>query len=171
MIIADDHVITSMISVADADRNGFVDFEEFECVLGYGSSIKKSRRHKLRFSLSWIPLSSVTSIIDGLKKLYIEKLKPLEVTYQFNDFASPLLFYMDARETDNMGLDDTNANLEVEEDNSVDGNDITIEFEGKNVSSITSYEVCDGPDGILATVTDQWFSEAIFAKKDRWKDA
>ncbi|ONK78962.1 uncharacterized protein A4U43_C01F1460 [Asparagus officinalis] len=38
-----------------------------------------------------IPLSSVTSIIDGLKKLYIEKLKPLEVTYQFNDFASPLL--------------------------------------------------------------------------------
>lgn len=38
-----------------------------------------------------IPLSSVTSIIDGLKKLYIEKLKPLEVTYRFNDFVSPLL--------------------------------------------------------------------------------
>lgn len=38
-----------------------------------------------------IPLSSVTSIIDGLKRLYIEKLKPLEVTYRFNDFVSPLL--------------------------------------------------------------------------------
>ncbi|XP_058070811.1 EH domain-containing protein 1-like [Magnolia sinica] len=38
-----------------------------------------------------VPLGSVTSIIDGLKKLYIEKLKPLEATYRFNDFASPLL--------------------------------------------------------------------------------
>ncbi|CAL9162630.1 unnamed protein product [Musa hybrid cultivar] len=38
-----------------------------------------------------IPLSSVTSIIDGLKRLYIQKLKPLEVTYQFSDFGSSLL--------------------------------------------------------------------------------
>uniref|UniRef100_M4F3Z4 Uncharacterized protein n=1 Tax=Brassica campestris TaxID=3711 RepID=M4F3Z4_BRACM len=38
-----------------------------------------------------ISLSSVTSIIDGLKRLYIQKLKPLEVAYQFNDFVSPLL--------------------------------------------------------------------------------
>lgn len=38
-----------------------------------------------------VSLSSVTSIIDGLKKLYIQKLKPLEVTYHFNDFVSPLL--------------------------------------------------------------------------------
>ncbi|CAL9757353.1 unnamed protein product [Musa acuminata subsp. burmannicoides] len=38
-----------------------------------------------------IPSKSVTSVIDGLKKLYIEKLKPLEVTYQFSDFVSPLL--------------------------------------------------------------------------------
>ncbi|KAF8410792.1 hypothetical protein HHK36_003329 [Tetracentron sinense] len=38
-----------------------------------------------------VPLSSVTSIVDGLKRLYIEKLKPLEVTYRFNDFVSPLL--------------------------------------------------------------------------------
>ncbi|XP_021294281.1 EH domain-containing protein 2-like isoform X2 [Herrania umbratica] len=37
------------------------------------------------------PASAVTSIIDGLKRLYIEKLKPLEVTYRFNDFESPLL--------------------------------------------------------------------------------
>ncbi|XP_021912354.1 EH domain-containing protein 1 [Carica papaya] len=38
-----------------------------------------------------VPLASVTSIIDGLKRLYIQKLKPLEVTYRFNDFVSPLL--------------------------------------------------------------------------------
>lgn len=38
-----------------------------------------------------VSLSSVTSIVDGLKKLYIQKLKPLEVTYRFNDFVSPLL--------------------------------------------------------------------------------
>ncbi|GMI65455.1 EPS15 homology domain 1 [Hibiscus trionum] len=36
-------------------------------------------------------LSHVTSIQDGLKKLYTQKLKPLEVTYCFNDFVSPLL--------------------------------------------------------------------------------
>ncbi|PIN10547.1 Endocytosis/signaling protein EHD1 [Handroanthus impetiginosus] len=38
-----------------------------------------------------VPLSSVTSIIDGLKKLYVQKLKPLEIIYRFNDFVSPLL--------------------------------------------------------------------------------
>lgn len=38
-----------------------------------------------------MPLNAVTSIIDGLKRLYIEKLKPLEATYRFNDFVSPLL--------------------------------------------------------------------------------
>ncbi|XP_061339820.1 EH domain-containing protein 2-like isoform X2 [Gastrolobium bilobum] len=38
-----------------------------------------------------LPLNAVTSIIDGLKRLYVEKLKPLEVTYRFDDFVSPLL--------------------------------------------------------------------------------
>jgi EH domain-containing protein 1 len=42
-------------------------------------------------SIKKVPVSSVTSIIDGLKRLYINKLKPLEVTYCFNDFVSPLL--------------------------------------------------------------------------------
>ncbi|KAK2412881.1 EH domain-containing protein 1 [Trifolium repens] len=42
-------------------------------------------------SVKKLPLSAVTSIIDGLKKLYVERLKPLEVTYRFNDFVSPLL--------------------------------------------------------------------------------
>ncbi|KAH0826128.1 hypothetical protein HID58_092561 [Brassica napus] len=34
---------------------------------------------------------NVVTIVDGLKRLYAEKLKPLEVTYRFNDFASPVL--------------------------------------------------------------------------------
>ncbi|XP_048498486.1 EH domain-containing protein 1 isoform X2 [Beta vulgaris subsp. vulgaris] len=38
-----------------------------------------------------IQLSSVTSIIDGLKTLYNQNLKPLETSYHFNNFASPLL--------------------------------------------------------------------------------
>ncbi|KAL6963284.1 EH domain-containing protein 1 [Sarracenia purpurea var. burkii] len=42
-------------------------------------------------------LSAATSIIDGLKRMYIEKLKPLEVTYHFNDFESPLLSEPDER--------------------------------------------------------------------------
>ncbi|CAD6334390.1 unnamed protein product [Miscanthus lutarioriparius] len=44
-----------------------------------------------------IPLTAVTSVIDGLKKLYIEKLKPLEVTYKFNDFVSPSLVEMECK--------------------------------------------------------------------------
>ncbi|CAH9145902.1 unnamed protein product [Cuscuta epithymum] len=42
-------------------------------------------------SVKKVSLSSVTSIVDGLKKLYIQNLKPLEVTYRFNDFVSPTL--------------------------------------------------------------------------------
>lgn len=38
-----------------------------------------------------LPPNAVTSIVDGLKRLYIEKLKPLEVAYRFNDFGSPLM--------------------------------------------------------------------------------
>lgn len=36
-------------------------------------------------------LTAVTSVTDGLKKLYNEKLKPLELTYRFNEFSSPAL--------------------------------------------------------------------------------
>ncbi|KAF3626920.1 hypothetical protein FXO38_28997 [Capsicum annuum] len=41
----------------------------------------------------WIQpcLTAVTSVSDGLKGLYNEKLKPLERTYRFNGFASPTL--------------------------------------------------------------------------------
>ncbi|XP_031395851.1 EH domain-containing protein 1-like isoform X2 [Punica granatum] len=35
--------------------------------------------------------SSVTSVMDGLKRLYVKKLRPLEATYHFNDFVSPFL--------------------------------------------------------------------------------
>ncbi|CAI8590582.1 unnamed protein product [Vicia faba] len=34
---------------------------------------------------------NVTSIVDGLKRMYIERLKPLEAAYRYNDFVSPLL--------------------------------------------------------------------------------
>ncbi|CAI9282154.1 unnamed protein product [Lactuca saligna] len=42
-----------------------------------------------------VPLTAVTSIIDGLKKLYIQKLKPLEVTYWGPDCdpPNPIFFY------------------------------------------------------------------------------
>uniref|UniRef100_A0A7N0UHF4 Uncharacterized protein n=1 Tax=Kalanchoe fedtschenkoi TaxID=63787 RepID=A0A7N0UHF4_KALFE len=45
--------------------------------------IKKSKKKA--------PLAAVTSVVDGLKRLYQEKLKPLEATYLFNEFYSPLL--------------------------------------------------------------------------------
>ncbi|KMZ59819.1 EH domain-containing protein 2 [Zostera marina] len=38
-----------------------------------------------------VPPNSITSIIDGLKKLYLQKLKPLEIAYRFDDFVSPIL--------------------------------------------------------------------------------
>ncbi|CAJ2658278.1 unnamed protein product [Trifolium pratense] len=38
-----------------------------------------------------LPPNAVTSIVDGLKRLYTERLKPLEATYRYNDFVSPLL--------------------------------------------------------------------------------
>ncbi|KAL3627446.1 EH domain-containing protein 1 [Castilleja foliolosa] len=40
---------------------------------------------------NYTSLSAVTSVVDGLKILYNEKLKPLEATYRFNDFVSPFL--------------------------------------------------------------------------------
>ncbi|GAA0146282.1 membrane traffic protein [Lithospermum erythrorhizon] len=46
-------------------------------------------------SMKKVSLSSVTSIVDGLKKMYSQYLKPLEVTYLFNDFASPSLIDSD----------------------------------------------------------------------------
>ncbi|PHT51763.1 FKBP12-interacting protein of 37 kDa [Capsicum baccatum] len=36
-------------------------------------------------------LTTITSVSDGLNGLYNEKLKPLEQTYRFNNFASPTL--------------------------------------------------------------------------------
>ncbi|XP_015582116.2 EH domain-containing protein 1 isoform X2 [Ricinus communis] len=68
----------------DFDVNGTPPVETSPSVNWFSpkSSSKSSKK---------VPLSSVTSIIDGLKRLYIQKLKPLEVTYRFNDFVSPLL--------------------------------------------------------------------------------
>ncbi|KAL5804039.1 hypothetical protein ACOSQ3_030839 [Xanthoceras sorbifolium] len=65
---------------SDADANGSSQLQPSSSSTWFSSKSSKK-----------VSLSSVTSIIDGLKKLYIQKLKPLEVTYQFNDFVSPLL--------------------------------------------------------------------------------
>nr|GMD57983.1 EH domain-containing protein 1 [Ipomoea batatas] len=57
-----------------------------------GSPPKQSSTNWFQSSKSTkISLTSVTSIVDGLKRLYTKKLKPLEVTYRFNDFVSPIL--------------------------------------------------------------------------------
>ncbi|KAL0442961.1 UNVERIFIED_CONTAM: EH domain-containing protein 1 [Sesamum latifolium] len=61
-------------AIADSKRQGFLGFKEFT------TAMQNS-----------ISLTAVTSVIDGLKILYNEKLKPLEATYRFNDFASPFL--------------------------------------------------------------------------------
>ncbi|KAL8509863.1 hypothetical protein ACS0TY_016907 [Phlomoides rotata] len=100
------HIITSDI------LNAEVDFENLEppAMEGLDALLRKKKRHSdpepngsqmQSYTASWfsssksakVPSSSapVTSIIDGLKKLYVKKLKPLEVTYKFNDFVSPAL--------------------------------------------------------------------------------
>ncbi|KAJ9153833.1 hypothetical protein P3X46_027234 [Hevea brasiliensis] len=65
---------------SDPDINGSPPMETSPSVNWFSSKSSKK-----------VPLSTVTSIIDGLKRLYIQKLKPLEVAYRFNDFVSPLL--------------------------------------------------------------------------------
>ncbi|KAF2303830.1 hypothetical protein GH714_023667 [Hevea brasiliensis] len=59
--------------------------------LNASDCIKGIVKTHYKYEFLLVPLSAVTSIIDGLKRLYIQKLKPLEVTYHFNDFVSPLL--------------------------------------------------------------------------------
>nr|CAJ86083.1 H0818H01.5 [Oryza sativa]CAJ86201.1 B0811B10.21 [Oryza sativa] len=99
-------------AIADSKRQGYLGFSEFMTAMQLvslaqaGNEISQDTlahavRHpsELPASANWfnsksgkkIPLRSVTSIIDGLKKSYIEKLRPLEKTYQFDDFVSPLL--------------------------------------------------------------------------------
>ncbi|KAL6284065.1 hypothetical protein ACE6H2_014994 [Prunus campanulata] len=96
--------------IADSKRQGYLGFSEFVAAMQLVSLAQGGHdiSHDLLNSnvdlenlnppvmegldaLLEVPLSSVTSIIDGLKRLYVQKLKPLEVTYKFNDFVSPLL--------------------------------------------------------------------------------
>ncbi|RXI03434.1 hypothetical protein DVH24_004086 [Malus domestica] len=98
-------------AMADSKRQGYLGFSEFVAAMQLVSlaqaghdithgllnsnvdleSLKPPVMEGLDALLLAVPLSSVTSIIDGLKRLYVQKLKPLEVTYKFNDFVSPLL--------------------------------------------------------------------------------
>ncbi|GAV85875.1 Dynamin_N domain-containing protein/EF_hand_5 domain-containing protein [Cephalotus follicularis] len=65
---------------SDPDLNGSSQVQTSPSAIWFSSKSSKK-----------VSLSSVTSIIDGLKRLYINKLNPLEVTYRFNDFVSPFL--------------------------------------------------------------------------------
>ncbi|CAJ1971440.1 unnamed protein product [Sphenostylis stenocarpa] len=106
-------LVQSGHSITPDLRTGDVDFTDLQPPIMDGLDallVKKKHKHKevdtngssqlqLSPSSNWfsskstkkVPLSSVTSIIDGLKTLYLQKLKPLEATYRFNDFVSPLL--------------------------------------------------------------------------------
>ncbi|KAM3320680.1 hypothetical protein P3S67_007882 [Capsicum chacoense] len=54
--------------------------------------VKKRYAEKAQMKKTIQPcLTAVTSVSDGLKGLYNEKLKLLEQTYRFNDFGSPTL--------------------------------------------------------------------------------
>ncbi|CDP13787.1 unnamed protein product [Coffea canephora] len=66
---------------SDLEQNGIPQLQSSPSANWFSSS-KSAKK---------VSLSSVTSIVDGLKKLYVQKLKPLEATYRFNDFVSPLL--------------------------------------------------------------------------------
>uniref|UniRef100_A0A0E0KWJ6 Uncharacterized protein n=1 Tax=Oryza punctata TaxID=4537 RepID=A0A0E0KWJ6_ORYPU len=99
-------------AISDSKRQGYLGFSEFMTAMQLVSlaqagneisqdTLAHAARHpsEVPASANWfnsksgkkIPLRSVTSVIDGLKKSYIEKLRPLEKTYQFDDFVSPLL--------------------------------------------------------------------------------
>ncbi|KAF0899906.1 hypothetical protein E2562_025472 [Oryza meyeriana var. granulata] len=64
-------------AIVDSKRQGFLGFGQFVAAMQMQGPLR----------------TVVISVIDGLKRkrLYLEKLKPLEVAYRFNDFASLLL--------------------------------------------------------------------------------
>ncbi|KAK6149728.1 hypothetical protein DH2020_017253 [Rehmannia glutinosa] len=93
-------------AIADSKRQGFIGFKEFVTAMKARSNymiesyVLAVNLEKLNppsmegldvLLKSYTSLTSVTSVIDGLKILYNEKLKPLEATYRFNDFVSPFL--------------------------------------------------------------------------------
>ncbi|MBA0859047.1 hypothetical protein Goshw_002777, partial [Gossypium schwendimanii] len=97
-------------AIADSKRQGYLGFKEFVIAMQLVSLVQDGNelshdilKGDVDFENVKPPkmegldeliqryLSNVTSIQDGLKKLYTRKLKPLEVTYCFNDFVSPLL--------------------------------------------------------------------------------
>ncbi|KAL8461481.1 hypothetical protein ACS0TY_032816 [Phlomoides rotata] len=70
------------VSNGKSETNGNTQLQPASPMRLFGTRSKKKNHSSL---------TSVTSVIDGLKLLYNEKLKPLEATYRFNDFASPFL--------------------------------------------------------------------------------
>ncbi|KAJ8425689.1 hypothetical protein Cgig2_026211 [Carnegiea gigantea] len=106
-------VLKQVWALADANRQGFLGLQEFINAMQLVSlaqsghiinqdllSAKRSIMLQPSRSSCWftpsrsskkLETSSVTSIVDGLKKLYNQKLKPLESSYHFDTFVSPLL--------------------------------------------------------------------------------
>ncbi|KAL7143131.1 hypothetical protein ABFS83_08G170300 [Erythranthe nasuta] len=110
-----------LVSLAQAGHNltsdilkSEVDFENLQppAMEGLDALLPKKKRssgaeqngNQMQLAANWFSSSSksakvssapVTSIVDGLKKLYLKKLKPLETTYKFNDFVSPSLINSD----------------------------------------------------------------------------
>ncbi|KAL6567515.1 hypothetical protein OROGR_001183 [Orobanche gracilis] len=102
--------------IVDSKRQGYIGFTEFVTAMklismaqeGHelSSDIVKSTGGESESSIdgrfgcligtNYTSLSAVTAVVDGLKILYNEKLKPLEASYCFNDFVSPV-FDFDAK--------------------------------------------------------------------------
>ncbi|KAL0305960.1 UNVERIFIED_CONTAM: EH domain-containing protein 1 [Sesamum radiatum] len=86
-------------AVADSKRQGFLGFKEFITAMQKNRGPVSNGNYEangwypisILININNISLTAVTSVIDGLKILYNEKLKPLEATYRFNDFVSPFL--------------------------------------------------------------------------------
>ncbi|OWM90831.1 hypothetical protein CDL15_Pgr011591 [Punica granatum] len=77
--------------------------------------------------------SSVTSVMDGLKRLYVKKLRPLEATYHFNDFVSPFLTSsdFDAKPMAQIGPEPTTDRFVVvmsgPDERSIPGNTVAVQ--------------------------------------------
>ncbi|KAI3466464.1 hypothetical protein Pfo_023127 [Paulownia fortunei] len=115
-------IAMQLVSLAQAGHtlssdvlNAEVDFENLQPPAMEGLDVLLPKKKRLSepeqngsqmqssFAANWfsssksakVPSTPVTSIVDGLKKLYVKKLKPLETTYRFNDFVSPSLINSD----------------------------------------------------------------------------
>ncbi|THU67486.1 hypothetical protein C4D60_Mb05t25130 [Musa balbisiana] len=102
------HLSTQIWATADSKRHGYLGFKEFVTAMKL-VALAQAGNEITQDSLAHADLQKLnppmmgrldtllninkhsTKIIDGLKRLYSQKLELLEITYRFNEFASPLL--------------------------------------------------------------------------------